>query len=199
MYMEMAFTAAKRSYAVRKKVGCIVVTPEEGRFEGINGMPAGFINTCEERVVKCKHSWQRNTFSGTYRCTNGCGEETTEVSGLHEETIDSKTRAECLHAESNAITKIARSHSSSIGATLYCTLSPCLECSKLIIQAGIVRVVYAEQYPYPGHTGEVRALGLELLVEAGIRVVHLPFESTNINTDQQDEGLLHDEEDAYRT
>ena len=57
------------------------------------------------------------------------------------------TKAEVLHAESNAITKIARSTNSSDGATLYCTLAPCFDCAKLIIQAGIKRVVFKEKYP----------------------------------------------------
>lgn len=77
------------------------------------------------------------------------------------------TKPYVLHAEANAITKLARSHNSSEGATLYVTASPCLECSKLIIQAGIKRVIYGEQY---------RLLdGIELLKRAGIEVVHLPI------------------------
>ncbi|MCD7710625.1 MAG: dCMP deaminase family protein [Porphyromonadaceae bacterium] len=67
-----------------------------------------------------------------------------------------------LHAEANAITKIARSGNSSEGATLYVTTSPCIECSKLIIQAGITRVVFSEYYRLND--------GLELLKEAGITV-----------------------------
>jgi dCMP deaminase len=74
-----------------------------------------------------------------------------------------KTKAYVLHAEANAITKVARSHNSSDGATLYVTASPCIECAKLIIQAGIVRVVYGELY----HMQD----GLELLQRAGIDVV----------------------------
>lgn len=74
-----------------------------------------------------------------------------------------KTKAYVLHAEANAITKVARSHNSSDGATLYVTASPCIECAKLIIQAGIVRVVYGELY----HMQD----GLELLNRAGIDVV----------------------------
>ena len=67
-----------------------------------------------------------------------------------------------LHAEANAITKVARSNNSSDGATLYVTASPCIECAKLIIQAGIVRVVYGEEY-------RIRD-GIELLRQAGIQV-----------------------------
>mgnify|MGYP001147350452 CR=1 FL=1 len=60
--------------------------------------------------------------------------------------IDGKTKKEVLHAETNAITKIARSTNTSEGATLYTTLSPCMECAKLIIQAGIKEVIYHEKY-----------------------------------------------------
>ena len=70
-----------------------------------------------------------------------------------------------LHAEANAITKIARSHNSADGATLYVTTSPCMECSKLIIQSGIKRVVYGDEYRITD--------GLDLLRRAGIQVEHL--------------------------
>lgn len=70
-----------------------------------------------------------------------------------------------LHAEANAITKIARSNNSSDGATLYVTASPCIECAKLIIQAGIKRVVYSEKYRLED--------GIELLRRANIEVVYL--------------------------
>ena len=68
-----------------------------------------------------------------------------------------------LHAEANAITKVARSNNSSEGATLYVTSSPCIECAKLIIQAGIRRVVYADAYRLSD--------GVELLQRAGIELV----------------------------
>ena len=70
-----------------------------------------------------------------------------------------------LHAEANALTKVARSNNSSDGATLYVTASPCLECSKLIIQSGIKRVVYGEEYRIMD--------GVELLKRAGIEVQFL--------------------------
>lgn len=75
------------------------------------------------------------------------------------------TKPYVLHAEANAITKIARSGNSSDGATLYVTTMPCIECSKLIIQAGIKRVVYSHEY----HITD----GVELLKRAGIEVVCL--------------------------
>jgi dCMP deaminase len=76
-----------------------------------------------------------------------------------------KTKSYVLHAEANAITKVARSGNNSNGATLYITTSPCIECAKLIIQAGIVRVVFSEKYS--------KNEGLELLSRAGVEVLHL--------------------------
>ena len=79
------------------------------------------------------------------------------------ENSDGLTFPYVLHAEANAITKVARSNNSSDGATLYVTASPCLECSKLIIQAGIKRVVYSELYRITD--------GLDLLKSAGVETV----------------------------
>ena len=81
------------------------------------------------------------------------------------EDEDHKTKPYVLHAEANAITKIARSNNSSDGATLYVTAAPCIECSKLIIQAGIKRVVYGEQYRLDD--------GIKLLERANIEVIFL--------------------------
>ena len=75
------------------------------------------------------------------------------------------TKPYVLHAEANAITKIARSNNCSEGATLYVTASPCIECAKLIIQAGIKRVIYSEKYRLED--------GLELLKRAGIEVQYI--------------------------
>lgn len=75
------------------------------------------------------------------------------------------TKPYVLHAEANAITKVARSNNSSEGATLYVTASPCIECAKLIIQSGITRVVYSEKYRLEE--------GIRLLERAGIEVVYI--------------------------
>lgn len=81
------------------------------------------------------------------------------------EDENDKTKAYVLHAEANAITKVSQSNNSSLGSTLYVTASPCVECAKLIIQAGIVRVVFADAY---------RTLdGIELLERAGIEVLKI--------------------------
>ena len=79
-----------------------------------------------------------------------------------------------LHAEANAITKVARSNNSSEGATLYVTASPCMECSKLIIQAGIRRVVFSDLYRITD--------GLDILREAGVEIVHIP--ETEIDSEE---------------
>jgi dCMP deaminase len=81
------------------------------------------------------------------------------------EDKDNHSKPYVLHAEANAITKVAKSNNSSEGATLYITASPCMDCAKLIIQAGIVRVVYADEYRIID--------GIELLEKAGIEVVQL--------------------------
>jgi len=107
-------------------------------------------------LVKSKmiiSDWYNGTPSGF---ENNCEDE------------NNKTKPYVLHAEANAITKVAKSNNSSEGATLYVTSSPCLECSKLIIQAGIHRVVFSEPY----HMND----GIELLERAGIEVVKVIIE-----------------------
>ena len=78
------------------------------------------------------------------------------------------TKPYVLHAEANAITKLARSGNNSEGSTLYVTASPCIECAKLIIQAGIRRVVYAEKYRLTD--------GIDLLTRAGVEVEYISLE-----------------------
>ena len=87
------------------------------------------------------------------------------------EDENNTSKSYVLHAEANAITKIARSSNSSEGATLYVTASPCIECAKLIIQSGIRRVVYGEHYRLTD--------GIDLLKRAGIEIVYLPLEECN--------------------
>ena len=94
------------------------------------------------------------------------------------EDEDDVTKSYVLHAEANAITKVAKSNNSSEGSTLYVTTSPCMECSKLIIQAGITRVVYEEKYRITD--------GLDLLDRARIELVHIP------DITEQVQDLLND-------
>jgi dCMP deaminase len=115
IFIEMAYSFAKLSNAVRRKVGCIIVKDGQVISNGFNGTPSGFDNTCETVSDKLG------------------------IPSLH-------TKPEVLHAESNALMKIARSTNSSIGSTMYLTCSPCFECAKLIIQSGIIRLVYNKDY-----------------------------------------------------
>ena len=100
-----------------------------------------------------------------------------------EEENDDRSKPYVLHAEANAITKVARSNNSSEGATLYVTTSPCMECSKLIIQAGIRRVLFGEYYRMHD--------GVDLLCRAGIEVIHLwerngEYEQVEITNDNSE-------------
>lgn len=90
-------------------------------------------------------------------------------SGFENECEDENnvSKAYVLHAEANAITKVAKSNNSSDGSTLYITTSPCIECAKLIIQAGIQRVVFSEKYRITD--------GLDLLERVGIELNHIPI------------------------
>ena len=117
-FLEMAYVFANLSKAKRRKVGCIIVKDGQVISNGFNGTPSGFDNCCEEQVF-------RYDVGDCYVL---------------------QTKAEVLHAESNALMKIARSTNSSIGSTMYLTCSPCFECAKLIIQSGIIRLVYKEDY-----------------------------------------------------
>ena len=93
------------------------------------------------------------------------------------EDADNVTKPYVLHAEANAITKLARSTNSGQGATLYVTASPCIECAKLIIQAGIRRVVYGEKYRLDD--------GIRLLERAGVDVVYSPVHDVKKTNDEE--------------
>ena len=116
VFLEMATSFASLSKAVRRKVGCIIVNDGQVISNGFNGTPSGFDNNCEDYDPLV-------TYPGKL-----------------------VTKPEVLHAESNALMKLAMSTNSSKGATMYLTCAPCYDCSKLIIQSGIVRVVYSEGY-----------------------------------------------------
>lgn len=133
-YLAMAEIWSRLSKAIRKKVGCLIVKDGVIISDGYNGTPRGFDNKCE--------------FNHKYSPSN--------PSAL-------TTKPEVLHAESNAITKLAKSTQSSDGSTMYTTISPCVDCSKLIIQSGIKRVVYKEFYRDND--------GVELLIKANIEVI----------------------------
>ncbi len=133
----------------------------------------------DERYLRMAHIWAENSYcerrkvgavivkdkmiiSDGYNGTPGGFENICEEE-------NNTTKPYVLHAEANAITKVAKSHNSSEDSTLYVTTSPCMECSKLIIQAGIKRVVFDEKYRITD--------GLEILERAGIELVNIKVKS----------------------
>lgn len=123
LYMDWAKRCSQLSHAQRLQVGAVIVKDDTVISYGYNGMPAGWDNNCEEEVVVAV------------------------VDGVPQREIkELKTKKEVLHAESNAIAKLAKSHNSGDGAGLFVTHSPCIECAKLIHQSGIRRVYYGENY-----------------------------------------------------
>lgn len=121
--MGIADLTSKLSYAKRLNVGAVIVKGNQIIGTGYNGMPTGWENNCEEKVYQ---------IDGWLVDEEGC--------------YELKTKPEVLHAESNAIAKVSRSTESSEGATLFCTHAPCIDCAKLIYQAGISTVYYRDQY-----------------------------------------------------
>jgi len=142
LYMDWAERAAQLSHAVRLNVGAVIVKDDTVISYGYNGMPAGWDNTCEDKV------WDEG--AGGWLSPEEI-EAQYPYEGWHEEAgrnvrYGLKTKPEVLHAESNAIAKLAKSSNSGLDADLFVTHSPCLDCAKLIYQSGIRRVFYNENY-----------------------------------------------------
>ena len=130
--MKTAETFAELSHARRLHVGAIVVKDDRIISIGYNGMPAGWDNNCEDT----QHTYdQRDTVNGDWTYNN----DSKQWSKL-------KTKPEVLHAETNAIAKLAKSNESGMGATMFITHAPCLDCAKLIYQSGISSVLYRNAY-----------------------------------------------------
>ena len=134
-FATIAEETAKLSSAIKLQVGCVIVKDNRILSVGYNGTPSGWDNECEE-VIK----WP-----------NG------DIKFL-------TTKPEVLHAEANALMKLCQSTESSKGATLFVTHTPCIECAKLIYQAGISQVYYINQYD------ATKGCGQEFLEKAGIEI-----------------------------
>ena len=118
-HMKAAEVYSQLSSAVRLQVGCVVVKDNTIIGIGYNGMPSGWDNNCEDEII--------------------IEEDEKFIKGL-------KTKPEVLHAETNALAKIARSTNSSDGASMFITHAPCLDCAKLVYQSGIKSVYYRNSY-----------------------------------------------------
>ena len=151
-YLRMARIWSENSYAIRRQVGCLIVKDRMIISDGYNGTPSGFENVCEDAYCNCYHDC-------THKFLAGVQEFETCKDCTYAQLV---TKPYVLHAEANAISKLAKSLNNSEGATLYVTDEPCLECSKMIIQAGIKRVVFWRDY----HSHD----GVQLLLRAGIKI-----------------------------
>jgi len=141
-YMKTAEVFAELSSARRLHVGAIVVKDDRIISIGYNGMPSGWDNNCEYEEEVLQSEFGKGNWL--------------------EKTGQLKTRPEVLHAETNAIAKLAKSTESGDGATLFVTHAPCLDCAKLVYQTGINSVYYRNSY----RSQE----GLEFLEKAGVKV-----------------------------
>jgi dCMP deaminase len=131
-YMKTAETFAECSTAKRLHVGAIVVKDDRIISIGYNGMPSGWDNDCEE--IKINND-------GDYEL---------------------KSKPEVLHAETNAIAKLAKSTESGLGATMFVTHSPCMDCAKLVYQSGINTIYYRNSYRNED--------GIQFLEKAGVKI-----------------------------
>ena len=132
-YMDVAERFAKLSSAKRLQVGAIVVKDDRIISIGYNGMPAGWDNTCEDVIE------------------------------IHEDGgIVTKTKPEVIHAEANAIAKLAKSSESGDGSTMFLTHAPCIDCAKQVYTAGIKKVYYRDSYK--------DSMGLDFLARCDIMV-----------------------------
>jgi dCMP deaminase len=134
-HMKAAGVYAELSSAKRLHVGCVIVKDNTIIGIGYNGMPSGWDNNCENMI---QHS---------------------------DDTVELKTKPEVLHAETNAIAKVARSTNSTDGADMFITHAPCLDCAKLIHQAGIKRVYFGNHYR--------DNIGVEFLQQCGVVITHV--------------------------
>lgn len=147
-YMETARIFGNLSTATRKKVGAVIVKDNRIISIGYNGMPSGWTNECEYEEVVLKSEFGKGNWL----------EKTGEVI----------TKPEVIHAESNAIAKLAKSNESGDGAMMFITCAPCMNCAKMIYQSGIQKVFYGEQYRDDA--------GLDFLHKCGVHTEQLPLQ-----------------------
>jgi dCMP deaminase len=138
-YMKTAETFSELSSARRLHVGAIIVKDDRIISIGYNGMPSGWDNNCEDESVELYSGYE---------------------GAIHRTVL--KTKPEVLHAETNAIAKLAKSTESGLGASLFVTHAPCLDCAKLVYQSGINTVYYRNTYRSED--------GLQFLQKAGVKV-----------------------------
>ena len=160
-YMKTAETFAGCSTAIRLHVGAIVVKEDRIISIGYNGTPSGWDNNCEDKEYM-------SSDAGGWLNPN----EIEEQWPMQEQQLPKednrwlryrlKTKPEVIHAETNCIAKLAKSHESGLGATMFITHAPCLECAKLVYQSGISSVLYRNSYRSDD--------GVSFLQKAGVKI-----------------------------
>ena len=159
LYNDFAERTARLSHARRLQVGAVIVKDDTVISYGYNGMPSGWDNNCEDKEF----------MSGD--AGGWLSPDEIEEQWPFEEWVSAhgrkmrfrlKTKPEVLHAESNAIAKLAKSNNSGLGATMFITHAPCLDCAKLIYQSGISSVLYRNAYRDTS--------GIEFLKKSGVTV-----------------------------
>jgi dCMP deaminase len=135
-HLNVANEYSKLSHAVRLKVGCVIVKEDRIISIGYNGTPSGWDNVCEEVIEQHEDGGQVL-----------------------------KTKPEVLHAEQNAIAKLAKSNDSGLGADMFITHAPCVDCAKLILQSGINNVFYRSAYRDDA--------GIKFLEKGKVKVIHV--------------------------
>ena len=158
--MDWADRTAQLSHARRLQVGAVIVKDDSVISYGYNGMPAGWDNDCENKEWCSAGGWlspdeieEGWPHEGTYLDAAG-----NTMQGRYR----LKTKPEVLHAESNAVAKLARSSQSGRDASLFVTHAPCLDCAKLVYQSGISHVYYRNSYR--------DMAGVEFLEKSGVEV-----------------------------
>jgi dCMP deaminase len=163
LYIDWADRTAQLSHAQRLQVGAIIVKEDRVISMGYNGMPSGWDNNCEDIEWCSAGGWlspeeieEGWPFEGTYTDTDG---------NVMQGRYRLKTKPEVLHAETNAISKLAKSSESGDDASIFITHAPCLDCAKLIYQSGINNVFYRNSYRNTD--------GVEFLEKSGVAVTQI--------------------------
>jgi len=166
-YMKTAETFAELSHARRLHVGAIVVKDDRIISIGYNGMPSGWDNDCENKEYssgdeggwlapeEIQESWPHEELVHET--------QSDDTVWTHTRRFRLKTKPEVLHAETNAIAKLAKSNESGLDASLFVTHAPCMDCAKLIYQSGISTVYYRNSYR--------ESTGLDFLRKSGVEVI----------------------------
>jgi len=155
LYMDWALRSAQLSHAVRLQVGAVIVKDDSVISYGYNGMPSGWDNVCEDKVYPNKYAGDFEQHYDEFDAMFPYKDDNGEAYKL-------KTKPEVLHAESNAVAKLAKSSQSGRDASIFITHAPCIDCAKLIYQSGISSVYYRNSYR--------DMAGLEFLTKSGIAV-----------------------------